>query len=483
MISVTKLCQHLEELTQSYESLTENVDSFCIKGDVTAPVVNTLNNIILLFDNSEINPLFILHIDDEKVEMNYFNEYQEENEHIYEYDLTFHKKKFIQHLLSGSGDIDEYLFISLDVFNGNKNGLGLNNSFMKGTINKSTNTRVHVNNLQTSFGGPKLAIVPLDEKSIDSSWLAGSKLPTDEALLKQIHLITHENLRISPREFQLTWGDLATDESKPFKVAYAQHLLISLSSNFYSIDKVSLKGVKHIETSIIATDATNITGDWLNVVAECVEWCYSAEDPDVRIQLLIDRLSLEYIEGSLLDLDVGIFKHSFEQARNNYKFVIAQKSDEYRKELKNIYSDIKSVTDKFAEKTSQLSSELLKSLIALCFIFTVGTISKAIVNNQLLHSTEGLFLFKVISIYLVMSFFVKWLNISADLKISYCALNDWSNKLHSHISVNEVKAEIEKQTRWSKTFYYCSLAFVATIQLTIALAAYFAQDTFWLLGL
>ncbi|MBB1273982.1 hypothetical protein [Psychromonas sp. SR45-3] len=483
MISLNKLCQCLEELAEGTDKKTENLDSFFIAGSFSASAEKTLNKIISIFKDSEMNPYFHLQLDGEKVELSNFKEYRDNDPYINAFQLTFEKKKYIQKLFSGNGDINEILFISLDIFNNNENGLCLDSPFIKGPINNSTNTRVHVFKLQTPFGGPRLAIVPLNEENIDKSWLSGGKLPTSDTLLKQIHLITNENIIIAPREFQVTWGDLSTSSSLPFRLAYAQHLLIALCSDFYSIDKVLLKGVKHIDANITVTDETSITACWLSKVTECVEWCYSVEDPDVRIQLLIDRLSLDYKDGSLLDLNTDIFKNALEQARNNYKFVIAKKSDEYRKELKNIYSDIQSVTNKFAEKTSLLSSELLKTLLAICFVFTVGTISKAIINNQLLHSNEGLFLFKVISIYLAMSFFIRWLNISADLKISYRALNDWSNKLHSHISVEEVKNEIDKQTFWSKVFYRCSLAFVATVQLSIALAAYYAEGVLKLLGL
>jgi hypothetical protein len=116
-------------------------------------------------------------------------------------------------------------------------------------------------------------------------------------------------------------------------------------------------------------------------------------------------------------------------------------------------------------------------------MFTVGTISKAIVNNKLLHSPEGQLLFKVVGVFLVFSFFIRWLNASADLKISEKALRSWSSKLRSHISNDDVDKLIKEQTSWSKWFYRFSLAIVTAIQLSVAYAAYHSANTLLILGL
>lgn len=483
MISVKSLCQYLNELARHSEKKVESLDSFFIEGEFCAPIEELIKKISLLSGYDGFNSYFHLYLDNERVCLSSVTEYVENDPHIAQFKFTLDKKLFIQSLYSGSGDVDEILFTSLDAFHGDSNGLGLATPLIAGVINQSTNTRIHVYGLNAAFGGPKLAIVPVDSEDHYDSWLSGSGLPDTESLLKQVHLVTNKNIVVNPRKFELTWGELDNKGAKPFKQAYAQHLLISLCTHFYSVDKVQLKGVKHIDASISVSERTTIDLLWLKTLTECVKWCYSVEDPETPLQLLVDRLSLEYSNGSLFDLTTETLCHALDQARSNYRFVIAKRSDDYRKELKDIYSDIQTVTDKFSDKALVLASELLKTLLTIGFIFTVGTVSKAIVHGQLLHTSEGLILFKAISIYLVASFFIRWLSASADLKISEKALKSWSSKLHSHISTKEVSQLIDDQTHWSRVFYFCTLAFVSSVQLSVAIAIFYAESTLNLLGL
>jgi len=483
MISVNSLCQYLNELANHSEKKVESLESFFVEGEFSTPVEELIKNISLLSEFDGYNSYFHLYLDDERIDLSEFSEHVEKDHYIAQFKFTLDKKLLIQSLYSGGGDVDEILFTSLDAFSGDSSGLNLASSLIAGVINQPTNTRIHVYGLNAAFGGPRLAVVPVDFENYSELWLSGSSLPDTERLLKQVHLVTNEKVDVNPRKFELTWGEWDCKEAQPFRQAYAQHLLVSLCAHFYSTEKVQLKGVKHINASITVSEKTTIDSKWLETLAGCVTWSYSVDDPDIPLQLLVDRLSLEYSNGSLFDLTAETLKNALDQAKSNYRFVIAKRSDDYRKELKDIYSDIQSVTDKFADKALVLASELLKTLLTIGFIFTVGTVSKAIVSQQLLHSPEGLMLFKAISIYLVASFFVRWLNASADLKISDKALKSWSSRLHNHISTKEVDQLIEGQTRWSKVFYLCSLAFVAFVQLSVAIATFYAEVTLKMLGL
>ncbi|WP_318438139.1 hypothetical protein [Photobacterium leiognathi] len=421
-------------------------------------------------------------IDDDHVSINEFQDFVSSNPFPGEFQITIDTKNLIQEICSGNGDIDEYLFTTEKAFNDNLESLGVLSPLVEGDINKTSNTRIHVYGLKDGFGGPKLAIVPIENAIYGDSWLQGSNLPSAEVLLKQVHLITQDKVNLDPKNFELSWGNLKQEAAKKFKHAYAQHLLVALSSDYYSIEKVQFKGLKHIEANISSYPELNISNEWLETLSNSVKWVYGVEDPSVPLQLFVDRLSLEYSNGTLLAISNGIYSNCLEQAQNNYKYVIAKRSDDYRKELKDIYSDIKTVTDKFMDKSAALSSELLKSLLTIGFVFTVGTISKAIVNEKLLHSKEGLLLFKLIGIYLIISFFIRWLNASAELKIASNSLNSWSKKLHSHISTEEVNNLISQQTRWSRLFYLVSLSAVAYIQCALGLAAFYSQGVFWYLG-
>ncbi|HIF9272855.1 TPA: hypothetical protein ACX6QR_000835 [Photobacterium damselae] len=464
----------------------EDCDSLFIEGEIIE-AIDTLSKLTSFIAQtcSHLSDNVTLLIDDEKVEQQDFANLSSIYISSAIFKITIDTKRLVQETCSGNGDIDEYLFTSLDAFKENFTSLGLSTPLCGSRINKSTNTRIHIYGLDKPFGGSKLAVVPTsDSVNYGSQWLQGSELPQAEVLLKQVHLITSEKINLDPKNFELSWGQYNSSIAHDFKIAFAQHLLIAMSSNYYSINKVQLKGVKHIDAHIEPSINTNISNDFLDILVKSIKWIYSVEDSSIPLQLFIDRLSLEYNSNdSLLDIEASTLSCCLEQAKNNYKFVIAKRSEDYRKELKDIYSDIKTITDKFMDKSAGLSSELLKSLLTIGFVFTVGTISKAIVNEKLLHSAEGILLFKLIGIYLIASFFIRWLNASAELKISYNSLRSWSKRLHNHISTSEVNKLITKRVKWSRIFYLVSLGIVTFIQCLLGLAAYYSQGIFWYLGI
>jgi hypothetical protein len=479
MISVKSICTQLNCLETLSNKINENIDNYYVKGFASEEVEEMLLQLIDALDDASYQNHFTINIDSERVQ---FSDIQRLfRNHCAEFELTFDKKSFIQSLYSGAGDVNEILYLSVNAFASKNNGLGLDNSLYQGNINNSKNTRIHVNGLKKSFGGPRLAITPVEDEPQHIDWLSGSSLPNSETIHKNVHIINTNSIEINPQQFELSWGDIDCSDARPFRRAFAKQLLVTLCTNYYTDNKIELKGVKHIQANILETDS-EINSKMLIALTDCVKWCYSKDDTAVPLQLLIDRLSLECTE-SLFDLPPSALISALSQAKSNYKFVIAKKSDEYRKELKDIYKDIKTVTDKFAEKSLSLASESLKSLLTIGFIFTAGTISKAIVNNQLLHSREGQLLFKIVGIYLVFSFLIRWLNSSADLKVSEQALKSWSRKLHDHISNEEIVTLIKKQTFWSKMFYWFSLAIVTAFQVSIAYVSFNSASTLFILGL
>lgn len=484
MQSIKQLCEILNSISSPFNK-SENTTSLFIEGAYSdaSEILYSVYELAVSADQS-LADFITLFVDGESVNILDFSTFYARNSFPAQYQFTLDTKKLVQSRFSGSGDTDEYLFTSIEAFESSWIELGLLDPLSKGLITSSRNTRIHVYGLESAFGGPRLAVVPVQENfSSDSDWLSDSSLPDLEDILKQVHLVSKDNIHLDPKSVQLSWGDVASDAAKPFRFAYAQHLLVSLSSVFYSVDKVVYKGVKHIEAAINNSGSIDIDRKWLEELEKSVVWCYSLEDSDVPIQLFIDRLSLEQTDKNLLLLEPNAIAGCLEQAKSNYKYVVAKKSDAYRKELKEIFSDIKTVTDKFSEKAASLSTELLKSLMAIAFMFTIGTMSKAIVMGELLHSKEAHLLFKIIGIYLICSFIIRWLNASSELKVASNALNSWAQKLHNHIPTTEVTSLIKNQTRWSRYFYVASLAVVTAIQGTIALAAYYIEGILWYLNL
>ncbi|GAC12224.1 hypothetical protein [Paraglaciecola chathamensis] len=477
MILVNNICELLTELKSFANDSNENIDNFYVGGYFAEGVSELLGQLTKLVKKNNLAKHFILLVDGQRVTAGDTLE-----SHCAEFELTFKKKAFIQEICSGAGDIDEILFCSVDALEECLEGLGLTSPLLEGAVNNSNNTRIHVYKMSVFFGGPKLAVIPVHHIELGEDWLSGSRLPSSEIIHKHVHVVCSEPLKINPRQFELTWGDIDCKLAKPYRTAFAKNLFVSLCTNYYSDSKLEFKGVKHLEAELKSA-GVDIPSERIKTLSDCICWCYDKEDPDVPLQLVIDRLSLECGSGNLFEVGQKVLSHALEQAKNNYKFVIAKRSDDYRKELKEIFNDIQTVTDKFALKAFSLASELLKSMLTIGFIFTVGTISKAVVNNALLHSDEGIILFKIAGIYLSVSFFIRWLNASADLKVSEMALKSWSGMLHNHISVKDLNKLIDSHLIWSKFFYWGSLFTVGLFQLGIAYMIFNSTATLKIFGL
>jgi hypothetical protein len=481
MKSVNSICDLIAQLRSFATNHNENFNNLYMKGFFADGLVEQLCRLGKLINTYGLSQYFVLNIDGDRIPSDEIEDTIFQSNHA-EFELTFKKKSFIQEIYSVAGDIDEILYCSLETFKSDLGGLGLSSPLIEGAINNGNNTRIHVYQMDVRFGGSKLAVVPTECVELGDDWLSGSKLPASAVIHKHVHVVSSAPLKIDPQQFELTWGAIDCELAKPYRLAFAKHLFVSLCTNYYSDEKIEFKGIKHIEAELKA-DSADVSSHMLQSLSQSISWCYEKEDPDIPLQLIIDRLSLECSSGNLFTITQKTVSFALEQAKNNYKFVIAKRSDDYRKELKEIYKDVQSVTDKFADKAFSLASELLKSLLAIGFIFTVGTVSKAVVHSALLHSPEGKILFKIAGIYLVLSFFIRWLNASADLKVSESALKSWSGKLHNHISTQEINKLINSRIKWSKRFYLVSLAVVTMLQICIAYLVFDSENTLMLLGL
>jgi hypothetical protein len=483
MSLTSSVCEILNKISISSISINETTDSIYLSGSFDDNEYECIETLFSLFLPERAYDVITLMLDETRVQAEDYNAYTDKNQYLTSYELTFNKSLFIQKEFSGSGDVLEVLFLNASGFSSCSESLGLNSVFEESIVNNDKPVRIHVFGFDAAFGGNKFQVIPVDNTKENSSWSRTSNLPSSDRIMKQVHILSGYRIKLSPANFEINWGDMDSEYSIPFKNAYIKHLLVCLSSSFYSESKVQYKGIKHFDANISIPNDKVYSRKWISTLEECVEWCYSNDNPETPIQLLVDRLSLEDKKESIHLIKNKILESSLNQAKSNFSFVIASRNDEYRKELKDVYSDIQNVTDKYSKKSSDLSSELLKTLLTIGFVFTVGAFSKAIVSKDILYTTESEFLFKLIAVYLIFSLSVNWLSSSFDLKATEGSLRNWSKKLHNHISQSEVKNVIDKQVSGPKWFYRITLMVIVTVQLSIAYLAYFSTETFKLAGL
>ncbi|MFQ3191528.1 MAG: hypothetical protein ACI936_002669 [Paraglaciecola sp.] len=419
----------------------------------------------------------------------FLNKYDRENAEAWDIIIAFDKDKFIQSVapqeVVGSKLI---LFTTVEEFikhNTVSDSLGLKNPFKNGAINHNKSTVLWVYGLGHNdiFGGSKLAVLPAGEVPENSLWSQSSQLPYDERLQKSIFIVADDSFNIRPLNFELSWGDTDNSLAKPFRVASAKVLLACTAQHFFSQEKIVLHGIKHIELSL-NSDGVDITTAQVNEVKKAIDWCYKDEDSDTKLQLLADRLSLDIKnDGNLFSSGIQHITSAFEQAKSKYSFVISERNNDYRKELKEVYQDIQQFSADYSNSAIELSSGFIKDLLSIAFIFTVGSVAKAIVYKTLLSSSEASTFFKVIGVYFVFSFVTRCMHANSALEQTSTLLEQWSLKLRTHIAESEIKQLIESSIKKPKSHYETTRCFIGTCHFFLVLICFNSANVLKSLGL
>lgn len=468
---------------------SENIKNLFLNGGIIdVSVKDSLSKLISLVDNELYRSSFILKLDGCKVDLTeptYDSEIK--NSTALEWELTIKKDELLKLFDFPSTTISEFLFFSVDKFKSfTGQGLGLSNPLILGELNTDKPVRIHVYELPVSFGGSRLAVVPVGQAEGKSSFLQPSPLPKEENLKKAIHIVSTESVVIRPSSFELTWGDIEHELAKPFLKAFIQVLYACIASQIFSLKKVVLNGVKQIELSIDGQDfePSSVNKLQAQALSKLVSWCFAEDDFDTRRLLIADRLSLECKGGtSLLSLTERIITEAFEQAKSKYRYVISERNDDYRKELKDVYEDIKSFSDDYATRSINLTKGLIADLLSIAFVFSMGVFAKATVYNDLLKSGEANILFKAIAIYLLCSFSMRYWHVKIALTQNNKLFEEWSGKLHNHIALDEVRSIKERLTRCPKDHFITTSAIVGASHFFLAFLSWESESFLRFVGL
>ncbi len=403
-----------------------------------------------------------------------------------DWSLTFKKEQFLKTLFSTDTKHHQLLFCSVCSFKEQtEKSLGLDNPFELGQINSDKPVIIHVYGLDQGeqFGGKELAIITAGSQPPEEFEATDVRLPNETKLKKSIYVIADDSVKIRPASFDLSWGYWGGENARLFRLAYAKTLFACIAQHFFSQKKIVLHGVKHLNVSLFST-VNDVSTRQLIELKDAVIWCYSGDESETRLQLLSDRLSLDIpAGGSLLKYGMEHVKTALEQAKSKYSFVIAERNNEYRKELKEVYEDIQQFSSKYAEKSTDLSSGLIKDLLSIAFIFTVGSFAKGAILGDLLKSHGAEVFFTAISLYLILSFIARYLHAEAALTQSKKLLNAWSIKLRSHVPEAEITQLIRENMESPKDHFDHTVLFVGLIHLALAMAAFQSTTVFQWLGL
>ncbi|MCF5455540.1 hypothetical protein, partial [Pseudomonas syringae] len=287
--------------------------------------------------------------------------------------------------------------------------------------------KIFVCGIDAPFGGPRIAIVPTNkfDQVLPVEWMMSTKLPNLEKLLKSVHFVTGNAMMVSPERFFFNWGDIDNAIAVYFNKACVVYSMISLVQEFYSWNKVTLKGRRKLELSVFDGELQEFSRRDVDVVIGCVEWCYAESDEETRILLVVDRLTLDLKDNQALIGAVRLVFAAFTEAKSRYKYVVLDRKKDYTKELSDIQKDLSGVVDKYVSASHQFTGSLLSDVLALAFVLTAGVVSRRFIAEDALKSPEAVVLFKSFSIYLVVAMILRfWGAVSVSL-ISTKLFRDW----------------------------------------------------------
>lgn len=334
-------------------------------------------------------------------------------------------------------------------------------------------TTIRVHGLSQSVGGPLLWVMPPDAPSPSVDEVV---LPDSEKVHGLIHTSATKALRVCPKGYALTWGNLDSPEVKPLVRLSAIVMSACLVQELRCIEgayEATLKGTKRLSLPLFDPEQT-VSSSTLQHLIETVFWVYE-ERPETRLGLVMDRLSIDIERGqSLLS---GMDHHldaAFHQARDSYTFVILERKDAYHKEVRELMKDMKSQADLYAAKVRDLVNTLTRDALGMLVFIVFSFIAKFDKQNfqSLLESVELALLVKVLSGYLVLSFtfqfFAHWRDVSLADKES----ETWLDVLQHYSSQSDKKSRFLEPIRKRRRTFYCALFITAAAYGLLALATW-----------
>lgn len=308
-------------------------------------------------------------------------------------------------------------------------------------FSKPVTLRVH--GLMAAFGGPELWVLPLHGDP--PTLVADSQLPKTAAVNDVIHLNVDKLVKVSPRGWALTWGDLESSAAGHWRrlscMVLAACLVQELRRSGHVTD-VTIRGTKRVSISL-AEGCADCSTNLVEKLVAAVQWVYS-ERPETRLKLVMDRLSIDiddkqsFLAGLEAHLDEAL-----KQAQDSYAFVILERKDAYFKEMRDLMKDMKAQADLYAAKIRDLVASVTRDILGVLVLIGFSFLGKFDTNNlrNLLASNELAILLKFLAGYLVLSCVLQMVTHWRDAQLAFAESQKWIGLLRNYTS----KADSEEQ--------------------------------------
>lgn len=348
-------------------------------------------------------------------------------------------------------------------------------------LNKPTTIRVH--GLADGFGGPSLWVLPPEMPPHQLE--AVNNLPDLPTVQGLIHVNSIKPLRLCPRAYALTWGNIDSPEAFPLVYISASVLGACLVQELKLIDdryEVTLRGTKRLSLPLF-DEVKTVAPDTLKNLIDTVQWIYD-ERPETRLSLVMDRLSIDIEEGqSLLSGVDKYLKAALQQARDSYSFVILERKDAYHKEVRELMKDMKSQADLYAAKVRDLVNSLTRDVLGILVFFSFSFIGRFDQSHleTLLKSPELALLTKALASYLVLSFVLQLMSHLRDVSLAYEESKTWLDVLQYYSSQADKQDRFLGPLQKRRTMLFMAMILIGFIYVALAVVIWFLPSLILLL--
>ncbi len=346
---------------------------------------------------------------------------------------------------------------------------------------------ISVAGIGCSFGGKFITVRDLAEDVPEVSQdTAKPYLPTSEQVHCLIHVVSDKILKIDPRFFDLSWGELESPLAQPLKRVFVTHLAASLAQDIYLKNgelHAVLKGTKRLELPLWSVDYDNFAPAMIAHLREAVSWIYD-ERAETRLRLVSDRLSIDIPpQQSLVIGALNNISDAVKQARDRYGFVIMERKDAYYKELRDLLKDVRSQADLYAAKVRDLVTSLQRDVLAMLVLlgFTLLPKINQAHDSLIAPSFEMVVFFRILAGYFIVSFVLQASSHCRDLSLSYKEGHDWLTLIHDYTSQKELDDNFEKPIERRKMTFYISLTVSFVCYVGLALTTWYFFELYDLL--
>lgn len=449
-------------------SSEDGVEDVRIDAEEDVELLQLASEIIILAKKLDAHTSIRLEIDEEYTEIDDLEPYLDGTYGFSKWRLNISKIVLSKGLKDKGDDTSMLFFFDEKVFKAWLTALdplkSINNLFVE-----NQSVLIFVVGLKASFGGPRLAVMPFESyEVIDSWWPFKSELPQENTLREHVHLVPSEPISLSPQSFELTWGDFGCDLASLFRRMSGMCAAAGLADVIYGQEKIVLKGVRHLEIPLLEKSEEVPDKDSLTLIQSALSWVYE-ERVDTRKRLLSDRLCLESDnEASFISLLVQHLDDSLKQSKDQYRFVILDRKDEYAKELRDLLKDLRQQADLYAEKVRGLIAGLLRDTLA-AFVFVALSLSSRLGSNaDVLMSDAGVLFFKALAIYFIVSASFQSTSALRDIWLSDKELEKWSEITREYFSRKEIHGRINEDLRGRRNTFYFYMVLIVISYLIVA---------------